>query len=215
MQTSLYQQLAAPWREAVEQAWLACKAGSLPIGAVVVDREGSVVARGFNQRLASQPGAHPLAGSAVAHAEIVALGSIKHTGLLQQLVLYSTTEPCPMCMGAITMAGIGELHFASRDPHRGAALPYAKLAPFSSWVKCRIYGPESYQLEKLLVVLLMERLMKYSGGKFPLDAWLPIVGNSSPIVQEIRKSTLVDELIRQDASCERMLQDLAQSLAAG
>ncbi|WP_374342071.1 nucleoside deaminase [Azonexus sp.] len=214
MQTSLYQQLAAPWREAVEQAWLASKAGSLPIGAVVVDREGCVVARGFNQRLARQPGGHPLAGSAVAHAEILALGSIKYHRPLQHLALYSTTEPCSMCHGAIWMAGIGELHFASRDPYLGATDSFAQL-PFAARANCRVFGPESKALEQLLVVLLIERLLKLSGARFAIDSWRSVSEDVEPMARRLHARGLIDQLIAEDASCERMLRDLAQSLAAG
>lgn len=212
MQTSFYQQLAVPWREAVEQAWLACKAGSLPIGAVVVNREGGVVARGYNQRLASQPGAHPLAGSAIAHAEIVALGSIKYHRPLQHLALYSTTEPCPMCHGAIWMAGMGELHFASRDPYLGATGSFAQL-PFAARANCRVYGPESTELEKLLVVLLIERLLKLSGARFSIDAWRSVSEDVESEARRLHAQGLIDKLIAEDASCERMVQALSHSLA--
>lgn len=214
MQTSLYHQLSLPWREAVEQAWLACKAGSLPIGAVVVDHNGGVVARGFNQRLVSQPGAHPLAGSAVAHAEIVALGSIKFDRPLQHLALYTTTEPCPMCHGAIWMAGIGDLHFASRDPYLGATEAFAGL-PFAGRANCRVHGPQSKELERLLVAILVERLLKWSRGRLSISVWRSVSADVERQACRLLDLGLIDRLVAQDASCERMLQDIAQALAAG
>jgi tRNA(Arg) A34 adenosine deaminase TadA len=79
----------------------------LPFGAVIVRGEtGEVVAEGWN-RSALNP---------AWHGEIDAINRLAESGLGDDpsgLVLYSTAEPCPMCMGAILWSGIGTVVFGS------------------------------------------------------------------------------------------------------
>ena len=88
----------------------------VPVGAVIVDETGAVVARGRNRREADH--------DPTAHAEIVAirqaalvLGRWRLTGL----TLVVTLEPCPMCAGAVTAARLDRLVYGAADPKAGAA----------------------------------------------------------------------------------------------
>lgn len=115
------------WRACIELACEALQAGSLPIGAVVVDGERRIVARGRN-RLAEPTGASPhlpgtryLTGRPLAHAEVNALLELGYRPAGDRPVLFTTTEPCPLCMGAARMAGVGHVVFAARDPWAGCA----------------------------------------------------------------------------------------------
>ena len=81
--------------EAVSEAELGLAEGGLPIGAVLVDRQGEVVARGHNLRVQS--------GDPTAHAETVC---IRNAGLRRdwdQLTLFTTLSPCIMCTGAVLL----------------------------------------------------------------------------------------------------------------
>ena len=99
---------------ALEEAMLAGARGEVPVGAVVVAPDGSVVARAGNRtRELSDP---------TAHAEILAirdacaaLGSERLIGFS----LYVTLEPCPMCASAISFARIRRLYFGASDPKGG------------------------------------------------------------------------------------------------
>jgi tRNA(adenine34) deaminase len=102
-------------RLALEQARLATDHGDVPIGAVVLDPAGAVVAAAGNQR--------ELDGDPTAHAEIlalreaaVALGSWR----LLDHTLVVTLEPCTMCAGALVLARVARLVFGSYDPKAGA-----------------------------------------------------------------------------------------------
>jgi len=115
------------WRACIELACEALRAGSLPIGAVVVDGQGRIVARGRN-RLAEPteasphlPGTPYLTGTPLAHAEVNALLEVGYRRVGARPVLFTTTEPCPLCMGAARMAGVGHVVFAARDPWAGCA----------------------------------------------------------------------------------------------
>ena len=88
----------------------------MPIGAVVLDASGTVIARGRNRREAD--------GDPTAHAEIVAIReaarSVGHWRL-DGCTLVVTLEPCTMCAGAIVAARMERLVFGAADPGAGAA----------------------------------------------------------------------------------------------
>ncbi|MCA6075634.1 nucleoside deaminase [Fulvivirga sedimenti] len=81
------------------------KEGKTAFGAVLVDEEGNYVGA-FNTTKLHGP---------VAHAEINVIGKMEQLDydIPEDLTLYSTVEPCPMCMGAILWAGIGTLVYGA------------------------------------------------------------------------------------------------------
>ncbi|HEX5302822.1 MAG TPA: tRNA adenosine(34) deaminase TadA [Streptosporangiaceae bacterium] len=88
----------------------------IPVGAVILDEAGTVLARARNRREADR--------DPVAHAEIVAirqaavaLGRWRLTGL----TLVVTLEPCTMCAGAVTAARLDRVVYGATDPKAGAA----------------------------------------------------------------------------------------------
>jgi tRNA(adenine34) deaminase len=91
------------------------RAADVPVGAVVLDPDGTVVAVGGNEREAT--------GDPTAHAEIVALrrAARSHgTWRLDKHTLIVTLEPCAMCAGAALAARIGHLVYGADDPKAGA-----------------------------------------------------------------------------------------------
>lgn len=104
-------------REALALAHLAVsESGDVPVGAVLVDPEGKVVAVGKNER--------ELLRDPTAHAEIVAIRAAAELGSswrLEDLTLVVTLEPCAMCAGAIQASRIGRVVFGAWDERVGAA----------------------------------------------------------------------------------------------
>jgi tRNA(adenine34) deaminase len=103
-------------RIALEEAELAFAAGEVPVGAVLVDAEGQVLARAHNRTVTDR--------DPTAHAEILALregagkiGNYRLTGSS----LYVTVEPCCMCAGALVWARVGRLDYGAPDPKGGGA----------------------------------------------------------------------------------------------
>ncbi|MBM3670617.1 MAG: nucleoside deaminase [Actinobacteria bacterium] len=100
---------------ALEEARAALAHDDVPIGAVVVDRDGSVLARRHNER--------EVAGDPTAHAEILALrdaASARGGWRLDGCTLVVTLEPCPMCAGAAVAARLDSVVFGAADPKAGA-----------------------------------------------------------------------------------------------
>ena len=102
-------------RLALEEAQKAYDLEEVPIGAVLVDREGEVVARGHNMR--------EVWHDATAHAEMIAIREAcakEGRWRLSGLTLYVTIEPCPMCAGAIINSRIKRVVFGAYDPKAGS-----------------------------------------------------------------------------------------------
>jgi tRNA(adenine34) deaminase len=102
-------------RAALAEAGGALDTGDVPVGAVVLDAAGTVIARGRNRREAD--------GDPTAHAEIVAIrAAARSVGewRLDGLTLVVTLEPCTMCAGAITAARLSRLVYGAADPRAGA-----------------------------------------------------------------------------------------------
>jgi tRNA(adenine34) deaminase len=101
-------------REAIDEA---ARSGSdVPVGALLVNSAGEIVARGHNEREATK--------DASAHAEIVAIraaGEAAADWRLEDLTLVVTLEPCVMCAGAIVAARIPRVVFGAWDEPVGAA----------------------------------------------------------------------------------------------
>jgi tRNA(adenine34) deaminase len=101
-------------REAIDEA---ARSGSdVPVGALLVNSAGEIVARGHNEREATK--------DASAHAEIVAIraaGAASADWRLEDLTLVVTLEPCVMCAGAIVAARIPRVIFGAWDEPVGAA----------------------------------------------------------------------------------------------
>ncbi|MBS3732784.1 MAG: tRNA adenosine(34) deaminase TadA [Desulfobacterales bacterium] len=101
---------------AIGQAYKARAVGEVPVGAVLVDESGEMLASAFNQCIRLS--------DATAHAEILAIRAaadrLQNYRLLNA-TLYVTIEPCIMCMGAVIHARLKCVVFGTRDPRWGAA----------------------------------------------------------------------------------------------
>jgi tRNA(adenine34) deaminase len=102
-------------REAIAEARLAAEAGDVPVGALVVDVGGVVLARGRNRR--------ELDADPTAHAEIDAVrraAASRGAWRLEDATVYVTLEPCPMCAGALVNARVARVVYGCPDPKAGA-----------------------------------------------------------------------------------------------
>jgi tRNA(Arg) A34 adenosine deaminase TadA len=112
--------LAAPWQASLELAWEAYRAGTVPVGAVVVDGEGEIVARGRNRIFEDGANNGTLAGTRLAHAEVNALAQLPSSARYESHTIYAALEPCLLCLGATLMSTVGAIRYAAADPAGGA-----------------------------------------------------------------------------------------------
>jgi tRNA(adenine34) deaminase len=120
-----WDELPAPWPEVFSLMWEAYLAGTIPVGAVVVDEAGAVVSRGRN-RIFDGPRDGQLSGSRLAHAELNALVALTSQRTYEGFTLYTSLEPCHLCLSATISVRIGTLRYAAQEPYAGAL---GKLVP--------------------------------------------------------------------------------------
>jgi tRNA(adenine34) deaminase len=102
-------------REAIADAHLALATGDVPVAALVIAADGTVIGRGHNERELHQ--------DPTAHAEVVAIREAARTTgdwHLTGATLVVTLEPCVMCAGAILSARIPRVVFGAWDEKAGA-----------------------------------------------------------------------------------------------
>ena len=105
----------APMRAALDEAAVAAAHDDVPIGALVLDTDGTVIGRGHNVREAD----HDPTG----HAEVVALRAAAATRgewRREGCTLVVTLEPCTMCAGAAVLSRVERIVFGAFDPKAGA-----------------------------------------------------------------------------------------------
>ena len=125
----------SPMERALAEAEAAAARGEAPVGAVIVDAKGQVIAADGNRmRELADPTAH--AEMLVIRTAAKALGEIRLTAL----DLYVTLEPCPMCAQAISFARLRRLYYGAADPKGGGVDHGPRLFAASS---CN-HAPEVY-----------------------------------------------------------------------
>ena len=97
---------------AIAEARLGWSEGGIPIGAVLADADGNIVARGHNLRVQS--------GDPTAHAEVVCIRNAGRRRDWHKLVLASTLSPCIMCTGTSLLFKIPKVIIGENRTFRGA-----------------------------------------------------------------------------------------------
>jgi tRNA(adenine34) deaminase len=104
----------AQWMtEALALAEQAGAEGEIPVGAVVIDRDGQIIGRGRNRRESGDP---------LGHAELIAIRQAAEAigdWRLEGTTMVVTLEPCAMCAGALVNARVETLIFGAFDPKAG------------------------------------------------------------------------------------------------
>ena len=101
---------------ALEEALRAYHENEIPIGAVLIDEDGILIARDHNRI--------EQLGDATAHAELLTLRAASrklNRRRLTNCTLYSTVEPCAMCAGALVLCRVKRLVYGATDSKFGAA----------------------------------------------------------------------------------------------
>jgi cytosine/creatinine deaminase len=99
-------------KQALEEARAGLREGGLPIGSVLADRHGNIVARGHNLRVQT--------GDPTAHAETVCLRNAGRRRDWPDLILVSTLSPCIMCTGTALLYRIPRIIIGENRNFQGA-----------------------------------------------------------------------------------------------
>ena len=102
---------------AYQQAFKAYEIDEVPIGAILIDSSGKIIAKGYNQIETK--------GTQLAHAEIQVLAKAAKkmkNWRLSGLTLYVTVQPCLMCLGALYLSRVSRVVYGVPSPKFGASL---------------------------------------------------------------------------------------------
>ncbi len=127
--------LPEPMRIAFEEAEAAALRGEVPVGAVIADAAGNIIARAGNRTLELK--------DPTAHAEMLVIREAARLLGSERLIgcdLYVTLEPCAMCAAAISFARVRRLYFGAADEKMGAVEHGAR---FFGQATCH-HAPEVY-----------------------------------------------------------------------
>lgn len=221
----MWNELTLPWQACLEEAWAAYCAGSVPIGAAVCDATGLLLSRGRNRIADPLPSVapdpqRPVIHHDLAHAELNALLALPLAGWdktlpnsPRQWTLYTTMEPCPLCLGAFYMSGLRQLHYAARDSYAGSvnllgATPYLSRKPIT------VTGPHA-ALEPLSVALLIERTLRAHPGpdtQKVLDLWRQTTPRGVALGERLFEKQTLPSLQAAGATAAAMLAQVMREL---
>lgn len=155
----MWSDLNHEWQKTFEQAWTAFQNGSIPIGCVITDSSGNIIIAGRNET-----GERRIRNKRTAHAEMYCVRNldIEKYPDIGQYHLYTTMEPCPMCMGTIAMGGIRKLHVAAKDKYCGA-LHYVDFDPYMQSKNMEIHLEEGEMQAVQLAQQGYYELKRYQG----------------------------------------------------
>lgn len=153
---------------ALEEARAAYLAQEVPVGAVLVDARGVVLARAYNSPISRC--------DPTAHAEILVLreaAKALQNYRLPSTICYSTLEPCPMCLGAMLYARVGMLVYGADDARAGAAGTVVDLSaePHFNHRLEVIAGVRAEECVQLLRSFFRERRAHRSIGSGEVPKW--------------------------------------------
>ena len=202
-----WEHLDRPWRASFELAWEAFTDGTVPVGAVVVDENDAIVARGRNRIFADSAPPQQIAGTRLAHAELNALAQLSADRRWDSYTLYTTLEPCVLCVAATSVATLGRVRFAGSDVHSGSS----NLAGFDLGIprplNVTIEGPLEGPFELLGAALHLAFFIGDHAGQAPLvDTYsnrrpgLFALANS---LLRVRHGSLTNGLIALDGAASR------------
>jgi len=182
--------LSEHWCGAFRQAWAAYIAGTIPVGAVVVDPHGVIAAKARNRIFdAGDPPRGQLAGSWLAHAELNAIAQIdaERSRMAEGWAVYSTFEPCPLCAGAITVAFRGRITvgYACRDPIGSGlrVLTDTDIGRRRQWQVQQLRGPFAVFAELLLAVYTVEaRPTSLTVARYREPPWRPLIETAGAVL---------------------------------
>lgn len=204
MGVTLLDDLAEPWRLAFDEAWSSFRAGNFGIGAVLIDpTTEDVVATGRNRVAQRDPELRTLSGNMTAHAEMNAFAALDRFNA-EGLHLYTTLEPCLMCMGTAMQLKVAHIHFAVADEYFDGMSDLWRHHPVTAQRQPELTGPLPDGLSRFARLLPLTFTLRHFGGGLAeklarrehpeLAAVADSLSNDATFASIVADGTLVDAL---------------------
>ncbi len=152
------------WRAAFELAWEAYGSPTIPVGAVVTDAGGAIVATGRNRIFDTAAPVGQIFGTRLAHAEINAIVQLGTERRYADCTLWTTLEPCAQCISAAWVGTIGRIAYAAPDFYGGSSRLIEReleAADNARAFPLVVEGPIGGRLERLSEVLWMDYFLRH------------------------------------------------------
>lgn len=198
----MWNDLSPQWQTVLEEAWTAFTKGSPPIGAAVFDKNGTLLVKDHNRSGDSQT-----LNPATAHAEANVLRNLDcRRGLkVRDVVLYTSMEPCPMCIGTVVMSNIKHLHCGAHDRWCGA-LHLLDTDPYMRSQRIEITEPAE-DTEFFQMVLSSCHELKYirrGGSPAVLDCFRISSAPAVEAAEKLSRDHVLDKYIQNDSPCSEV-----------
>ena len=207
-----FSELDAAWQRAVAQAWRAHVLGNIGVGAVLTDRTGFIVAEGRNRIVDTSAPPGRLHGNYLAHAEIDVLAQLP-VGDYEHHTLWTTLEPCLLCISAVVTSHVGIVRFAARDPLWVGldALPGLNAQAAKRWPE-RI-GPMSGPIAAFCAMLPLIWFFQTGGGGAAVNAYGSEHADLVGLAGRLAESRMLDPLGGEpvEAVLDRLWPDLVNA----
>lgn len=160
-----FSELSPAWQACFEEGWQASLADNVPIGSAITDEAGQVLYRSRNRISDTSAPPRQTCNSQISHAELNTILMMEGRPRdIHAWRIFSLVEPCPLCLGAIYMAGLRHIHYAFPDTYAGStnllgASPYLGRKPV------KVYPPETDILHEIVAAMQIEFNLR-RGGRF-------------------------------------------------
>ncbi len=161
----MWNKLDRVWQLCFEQAWTSYCANSVPIGAVLTGKSGTIISKGRNRSYETSGEDKTLFGNPLSHAEMNSLIVIDYPNTdINGSTLFVTLEPCLLCMSAIYMYGVQNVVYGAVDPNAGSSNILGKT-PFLSEKKIKISKEKNTAIERISFILLVDFYLRLNQKK--------------------------------------------------
>lgn len=211
----MWDRLSLPWKVSFEQGWHAYCWGSIPIGAVVCNEDGSILSRGRSMQYDEHASSsfhithHPLS-----HAELNALLALDYQKIDPHTCkLYTIVEPCPLCVGALAMSRLKKLEYAARDPYAGSV---EMLSRFQYLIEkqIQVQGPMEADFENVITAMQTAFFLESSrsGTDRVIKSWESVLPRGVALGRRILETGEINRLRKCSATAENTLEYLTSAL---
>jgi len=209
-----FSDLDAAWQRALAQAWRAHILGNIGVGAILTDRTGFIVGEGRNRVVDTSAPPGRLHGTYLAHAEMDVLAQLP-VGDYEHHTLWTTLEPCLLCISAVVTGHVGMVRFAARDPLWVGLdqLPGINAQAARRWPQ-RI-GPMEGPIAAFCSILPLVWFFRTQGGGEAVRAYESDQARLVEMARRLAGARTLDELGGEpvEAVLERLWSDLIETIA--
>ncbi len=196
----MWSELSYEWQVVFEEAWVAFKMGSVPIGAAVFDEFGRLIVRDHNRW--NEVG---IPNRFLAHAETNAIRQLRTDAEynIRTCVMYVTMEPCSMCLGTIDIGNIKHLKYAAKDRYNGAAeIPWFESRIRKKNHDYKLIGGEMEFVQHVLYAGYELSQIERGSGTLPLKALEDEFPDAAALAKKLHEAGVFEQWKKEEKTME-------------